>query len=85
MSVKHKMASSKYLIYTCWTKTLDGGGSIAGSLQHDYVVQTEAEAEAAVTQLKARAQDFQTHHPLLYKNTVNQYIYIRNRPEWWSR
>jgi len=85
MSEKHKLASSAYLIYTCWTSVLDTGGSIAGSLQHDYIVQTEAEAEAALTELKTRAADFQRAHPLLYKNTVNQYVYIKNRPEWWVR
>jgi hypothetical protein len=85
MSEKHKMAGSAYLIYTCWTTTLDSGGSIAGSLQHDYVVQTEAEAEAALAELQMRATEFQKAHPLLYKNTVNSYVYIKNRPEWWVR
>jgi len=80
----NNMAASKYLIYTCWSTKLESGLTIAGSLQHDYIVQTEAEAQAAVDLLAARGAEFEARLPQLCRNTVNRYTYILNRAEWWN-
>jgi hypothetical protein len=77
------MDQSNYLIYTCWTTTLPTGGSIAGSLLHDMVAQTEEEAQAHVAILQERAADFEKKYPR--PDTVSRYIYILNNPDWWPK
>jgi len=74
-------ASSKYLIYTCWESQGSHGGPISGSLIHPLVAQTEAEAEAHIAVLKERGEAFDRDFPT---TTKTRYVYILNRPEWWS-
>jgi hypothetical protein len=76
-----RFATSKYLIYTCWTTTLPTGGSIAGSLIHEMFAQTEEEAQAHVATLQERAESYEYKNP----DTTNRYIYILNNPDWWPK
>lgn len=77
-------ASSKYLIYTCWETTTEQGGKIAGSLIHPLVAQTEAEAEAHIAVLAQKGSAFDRDFPLSATRETRRYVYILNRPEWWS-
>ena len=70
------MNTSRYLIYTCWTTVTPSGGSVAGSLLHDLIAYSEAEAKQHVDTLKERSGP-----PAA--NTTYRYTYIENRPEWW--
>jgi hypothetical protein len=70
------MNQSRYLIYTCWTTVTPSGGSIAGSLLHDLIAYSEAEAKQHVLTLKEQAS-------AAVANTTYRYTYIENRPEWW--
>jgi hypothetical protein len=77
----NQFATSKYLIYTCWTTTLPTGGSMAGSLIHEMFAQTEEEAQAHVATLQERAESYEYKSP----DTTNRYIYILNNPDWWPK
>ena len=83
LASKH-VSKSKYLISTCWQRKCDEGYTIAGSLQHDIYVETEEEAKREVELLKERAAEFEKKFPRFCRNTTSQYVYILNRPEWWS-
>jgi hypothetical protein len=70
------MNRSRYLIYTCWTTVTPSGGSVAGSLLHDLIAYSEAEAAQHVETLKERSVP-----PAA--NTIYRYTYIENKAEWW--
>ena len=75
-------AKCKYLIYTCWDKPLETGGTISGSLMHELCPQTEAEAKQMVADLQKRSETF--YEKFLALTTTRRYVYIENKPEWWS-
>jgi aspartate/tyrosine/aromatic aminotransferase len=76
------MASKcKYLIYTCWEKPLESGGTIAGSLLHELCPQSEEEAKQMVADLKRTSETF--YEKFLALNTTRHYVYIENKSHWW--
>jgi hypothetical protein len=75
-------AKSKYLIYNCWTAVGSHGGIIAGSHLYDMLVMTEEEAKQAVLMVEQRSNEFNQKY---HSDTKNRFVYIENRPEWFSR
>ena len=71
------MNTSRYLIYTCWTTVTPSGGSVAGSLLHDLIAYSEAEAKQHVEVLEKGSTLPQN------TNTTYRYTYIENKAEWW--
>jgi len=75
-------AKCKYLIYTCWEKPLESGGTIAGSLVHELCPQTEEEAKQMVADLKRTSETF--YEKFLALNTTRCYVYIENKSYWFT-
>ena len=75
-------AKCKYLIYTCWEKPLESGGTIAGSLLHELCPQTEEEAKKMVADLKRTSETF--YEKFLALNTTRRYVYIENKSYWFT-
>jgi hypothetical protein len=74
--------NAKFLIYTKWKRDLPF--KIAGSLLLDCAL-TEEEAKEKVELYKGRHDEYDAKFPMVNSDTVTQFIYITNRPEWWSQ
>ena len=70
--------NAKFLIYNSWES--DAPYKIGGSLLLDSAF-TEEEAKEKIEVYKARHDDFEAKFP---SSTRTRFIYIVNRPEWWS-
>ena len=77
-------ALSKYLVYTCWERMGTHGGIIAGSSLHDFLINDEDEAKAAVALVTARSKEFDAAFPSLDTFSSKRVVYIKNQPEWWT-
>lgn len=73
--------NAKFLIYNCWEK--DEPYKLAGSLLLDGAF-TEKEANDKVEMYKGRHKEFNAKFPRMVDNTRTRFIYITNRPEWWT-
>ena len=74
--------TSRYLIYTCWeTQCQKGGSTIGGSLLLDCAI-TKEEAETKRQMYEERGNDLEKVMPR--PQTSRRYVYIDNRPEWWT-
>jgi hypothetical protein len=49
---------------------------------HELCPQTEAEAKQMVADLQKRSETF--YEKFLALTTTRRYVYIENKPEWWS-
>jgi phosphatidylinositol kinase/protein kinase (PI-3 family) len=70
--------NAKFLIYNRWE-----ADRVAGSLLLDYAF-TEEEAKEKIHLYKTISDYFNAKFPLLSDKTKSCFIYITNRPEWWS-
>jgi len=71
--------NAKFLIYNCWTTFKPY--NVAGSLLLDGAF-TEQEAKEKVILYKNRYDDYDSKFPIPDK--VTRFIYISNKPEWWT-
>lgn len=79
--------TDKYLIYSEFTTKMPvdmGGSTIAGSLIAGSA-NTIEQAEQIIEVLKQRSRDFNEKFPSSDKERTKRYVFIENKPEWWSR
>ena len=79
--------TDKYLIYSEFTTKMPsdmGGSTIGGSLIVGSA-NTIQQAEEIIEVLKGRSRDFNEKFPSSDKERTKRYVFIENRPEWWSR
>jgi len=76
--------NSKYLLYTQWESKFHTGSIISGSLMHLVCVQSEEEAKAELQRIKENGLAFEKQFPSI-SDRKTSYVYILNKPEWWSR
>lgn len=74
-------AKSLFLIYSCWTRNLDNGSSISGSLLLDGAT-SEEEATTLIELYKGRREEYDRKYPSC-NPCENRYVAIPNRVEWW--
>ena len=77
----------KYLIYSEFTTRMPidmGGSTIAGSLIAGSA-NTIEQAEQIIEVLKQRSRDFNEKFPSSDKERTKRYVFIENKPEWWTR
>lgn len=79
--------TDKYLIYSVFTTKMpiDMGGSIIGGSLIAGSANTIEQAEQIMEVLKERSRDFNEKFPSSYKERTKRYVFIENKPEWWSR
>ena len=77
--------NSKYLLYTQWESTFHTGSIISGSLMHLIHVDSEEEAKVELQRIKTNGAAFDAKFPSCSEGRKTSYVYIPNRPEWWSR
>jgi hypothetical protein len=77
--------NSKYLLYTQWESKFHTGSIISGSLMHLIHVDSEEEAKVELQRIKTNSAAFDAKFPSSSEGRKTSYVYIRNRPEWWSR
>lgn len=79
--------TDKYLIYSEFTTRMPidmGGSTIGGSLIVGSA-NTIDQAEQIIEVLKERSRDFNEKFPSSDKERTKRYVFIENKPEWWSR
>ena len=79
--------TDKYLIYSEFTTRMPldmGGSTIAGSLIAGSA-NTIEQAEQIIEVLKQRSRDFNEKFPSSDKERTKRYVFIENKPEWWTR
>lgn len=79
--------TDKYLIYSEFTTKMPvdmGGSTISGSLIAGSA-NTIEQAEQIIEVLKERSRDFNEKFPSSDKERTKRYVFIENKPEWWTR
>ena len=79
--------TDKYLIYSEFTTRMPvdmGGSTISGSLIAGSA-NTIEKAEQIIEVLKERSRDFNEKFPSSDKERTKRYVFIENKPEWWTR
>jgi hypothetical protein len=73
--------NAKFLIYNKWEDDIPY--KIAGSLLLDGAF-TEEEAREKIELYKSRHDEFNSKFPRITSDTRTRFIYITNKPEWWT-
>ena len=85
--MKEFCKTDKYLIYSEFTTKMPvnmGGSTIGGSLIAGSA-NTIQQAEKIIEVLKERSRDFNEKFPSSDKERTTRYVFIENKPEWWTR
>ena len=85
--MKEFCKTDKYLIYSEFTTKMPvnmGGSTIGGSLIASSA-NTIEQAEQIIEVLKQRSRDFNEKFPSSDKERTKRYVFIENKPEWWTR
>jgi hypothetical protein len=78
-------SQSKFLMYNVWTKIDLDGNTLSGSYLYDILLLTEEDAKQAVENAIREHEEFKkTNSYLVDPTDTARFIYIKNKPTWWT-